>query len=151
MCKLTCCRNCLLPLFLLLFHRRCNHSSLPNDVAARTTRHNNQFSVEAAAPTAPMPTMMLIVTLSEGYPRTPAGTKPYVFLCRTQPTTNQQRPLTRRDLNGRLRPPWCLIPGNGAHNSCPECWWIVLCGGAGIGTPWRLWDGGNRLGLTGHV
>jgi hypothetical protein len=65
-------------------------------IAAWTTQHNNQFSMEAAAPMAPMPTMMLIVTSSEGYCRLP-GTKPYVFLCRTQPTTNPQRPSTRHD------------------------------------------------------
>jgi hypothetical protein len=150
MCKLTCCRNRLLPLFLLLFCRRHRHASFPNDVAARTTRHNNQFGVEAAAPTAPMPTMMLILTLSEGYCRMP-GTKPYVFLRRTQPTTNSQWPSTRRDLNGRLRPPWFLTPGNDAYNSCPECWWIVVCGGAGSGAPWRPWDSGDRQGWRGTV
>jgi hypothetical protein len=150
MCKLTCCRNRLLPLFLLLFHRRRHHASFPNDVAARTMRHNNQFGMEAATPTAPMLTMMLIVTLSEGYRRTP-GTKPHVFLHRTQPTTNPQRPSTRRDLNGRLRPPWCLTPGDDAYNSCPECWRIVECGGAGSGAPWRPWDSGNRQGRRGTV
>jgi hypothetical protein len=67
MCKLTCCKNCLFPLFFLLFHRRRHHASFPNDVAARKTQHNNQFGVEAAAPMALMPTMMLIVILSEGY------------------------------------------------------------------------------------
>ncbi len=61
MCKLTCCRNHLFPLFFLWFSRRCRHASFPNEVAARTTRHNNQFGVEAAVPTALMPTMMLIV------------------------------------------------------------------------------------------
>jgi hypothetical protein len=30
-------------------------------------RHNNQFGMEAAAPMAPMLTMMLIVTSSEGH------------------------------------------------------------------------------------
>jgi hypothetical protein len=43
--------------------------------------------MEASTLTAMMPTMMLIVTLSEGYCQLP-GTKPYVFLRRTQPTTN---------------------------------------------------------------
>jgi hypothetical protein len=128
MCKLTCCRNHLLPLFLLLFCCRRHHASFPNDVAARTMRHNNQFGVEAAAPMALMLTMMLVVTSSEGYRRMP-GTKPYVFLRRTQPTTNPQRPLTRRDLNSRLRPPWCLTPGNDAYNSCPECWHIAVAPG----------------------
>jgi hypothetical protein len=143
MCKLTCCRNSLLPLFLLLFHRRLQHASFPNDVAARTTRHNNQFGVKAATPTDSMLTMMLIITSSEGYRQTPA-TKPYIFLRRTQPTNNPQRPLTRRDLNGQLQPPWCLTPGNDAYNSRPECWRIVVCGGAGSGAPWRQWEGSDR-------
>jgi hypothetical protein len=143
MCKLTCCRNCLLPLFLLLFRRRRHHASFPNDVAARMTRHNNQFGVEAATPTAPMPRMMLIVTSSEGYRQMP-GTKPYIFLRRTQPTTNPQRLLMRRDPNGRLRLPWCLTPGNDAYNSRPECWRIVVCGGARSGAPWQPWEGGDR-------
>ncbi len=97
--------------------------------------------------TTPMPTMMLIITSSEGYCRLP-GTKHYVFLCRTQPTINPQRLLTHRDLNGQLQPPWCLTPGPGAdaYNSCPECWRIVLCGGARSGAPWQPWDGGNRQG-----
>jgi hypothetical protein len=150
MCKLTCCRNRLLPLFLLLFCRRRHHASFPNDVAARTMRHNNQFSVEAAVPMALMPTMMLIVTSSEGYCRTP-GTKPYVFLCRTQPTTNPQHPSTHRDLHGRLRPPWCLTPSDDAYNSRPECWRIVVCGGTGSGAPWQPWDGGDRQGWRGTV
>jgi hypothetical protein len=45
------------------------------------------FGMEAAGPTALMPRRMLIVTSSEGYRRS-HGTLPYVFLCRTQPTTN---------------------------------------------------------------
>jgi hypothetical protein len=150
MCKLTCCRNCLLLLFLLLFCRRRHHASFPNDFAGRTTQHNNQFGVKSAAPTALMPTMMLIVTLSEGYRQMP-GTKPYVFLRRTQPTTNPQCPSTHCDLNGQLRLPWCLTPGNDAYNSCPEYWWIVVCGGAGSGAPWWPWDGGNRQGWRGTV
>ncbi len=150
MCKLTCWKNRLLPLFLLLFCHRHHHASFPNDVAARATQHNNQFGVEAATPMAPMPMIMLIVTSSEGYCRTPE-TKPYVFLHRTQPTTNPQRPSTRRDLNGRLRPPWCLITGDDAYNSCPECWWIVVCGGAGSGAPWRPWHRGDRQGQRGAV
>ncbi len=150
MCKLTCCRNHLLPLFFLLFRRRRHHASLPTDVAARTMWHSNHFNVEAATPMALMLTMMLIVTLSEGYRQSP-GTKPYIFLRRTQPTTNPQRRSMRRDLNGRLWPPWCLTPGTDAYNSCPECWWIVVCGGAGSGAPWRPWDGGNRQGRRGTV
>jgi hypothetical protein len=106
--------------------------------------------MEAAAPTAPMPTVMLIVTSSEGYHQMP-GTKPYVFLRRTQPTTNPQLPSMHHDLNGRLRPPWCLTPGNDAYNSHPECWQIVVCGGAGSGAPWQQWDDGNRQGRRGTV
>jgi hypothetical protein len=150
MCKLTCCRNHLLPLFFLLFCHHRHHASFPNYVAAWTTQHNNQFGVEAATPTAPISTMMLIVTSSEGYCQLP-GTKPYVFLRRTQPTTNPQRWSTCRDLNGRLRPPWCLTPGADAYNSCPECWPIVVCGGASSGTPWRPWDGGDHQGWRGMV
>jgi hypothetical protein len=150
MCKLTCCRNRLHPLFLILFCRRRHHASFPNDASARTTQDNNQFGMEAATPMALMPTMMLIITSSEGYRRTP-GTKTYIFLRRTQPTTNPQRPLMRRDLNGQLRPPWYLTPGNDAYNSCPECWRIVVCGGAGSGAPWWLWDDGNRQGRQGMV
>jgi hypothetical protein len=150
MCKLTCCRNHLLPLFLILFCHRCHHALFPNDVAARTTQHNNQFGVEAAAPTASMPTMMLIVTLSEGYCQLP-GTKPYVFSRRTQPTTNPQCPSTCRDLNGRLRPQFCLTPGNDAYNSRPECWRIVVCRGTRSGAPWQLWEGGDPQGRQGTV
>jgi hypothetical protein len=55
MCKLTCCRNHLFPLFLLLFCCRRHHASFHNDVgAAQRTQHNNQFGVGAAAPIAPM-------------------------------------------------------------------------------------------------
>jgi hypothetical protein len=150
MCKLTCFRNRLLPLFFLLFCYHHHHTSFPTDVAARTTRHNNQFGVEASAPTAPMPMMMLIVTSSEWYRQMP-GTKPYIFLRSTQPTTNPQCPSTRHDLNGQLRPSWCLTPGNDAYNRRPECWRIVVCGGAGSGAPWRLWDGGNHQGRQGMV
>jgi hypothetical protein len=150
MCKLTCCRNHLLPLFFLLFCRRHHHASFPNEVAAWTMQHNNQFGMEAAAPTALMPRMMLIVTSSEGYHRSP-GTKHYIFLRRTQHTTNTQRPSTHHDLNGQLRPPWCLTPGADAYNSCPECWRIVVCGDAGSGAPWRPWDGDNRQDWWGTV
>jgi hypothetical protein len=108
MCKLTCCRNRLLLLFFLLFCCRRHHASFPNDVAAWTTWHNNQFGVEAALLAAPMTTMILIVTSSEGYRRLP-GTKPYVFLRRTQPTTNPQCPSSHRDLNGQLWPP-AMVP-----------------------------------------
>ncbi len=60
----ACCRNCLLPLFFLLFRRHCHHASFPHNVPSRTTQHNNQFSKEAAEPTALMLEGMLIVTLS---------------------------------------------------------------------------------------
>jgi hypothetical protein len=106
--------------------------------------------MEAATPTAPMPTMMLIIISSEGYRQLP-GTKPYVFLHRTKPTANPQRPSTRCDLNGQLRLPWCLNPGADAYNSCPECWWIGICGGAKSIAPWRPWDGGDRQGWRGTV
>ncbi len=59
-----CCRNCLLPLFFLLFCLHRHHASVPHDVPSRTTQHNNQFGEEAAEPMALMPEGMLIVTLS---------------------------------------------------------------------------------------
>jgi hypothetical protein len=74
------------------------------------------------------------------------GMLPYVFLRRTQLTTTPQHPLTRRDLIGRQRPPWCPTPGANAHNGHPVCWLIVVCGGTGSGAPWRLWDDGDRQG-----
>jgi hypothetical protein len=150
MCKLTCCRNCLLPLFFLLFCHRRHHASFPNDVAARTTRHNNQFGVEAAMPTAPMPMIMLIVPLSEGYHRSP-GTLPYIFLCRTQLTTTPQRSSTRRDLIGQQRPSWFPTPNANAYNGHPVCWLIVVCSGARSGAPWRPWDDGDRQGRRGTL
>jgi hypothetical protein len=60
----ACCRNCLLPLFFLLFCRHHHHASFPHDVPSRTTQHNERFGKEAAEQTAPMPEGMLIVTLS---------------------------------------------------------------------------------------
>ncbi len=60
----ACCRNRLLPLFILLFCHNRNHASYPRDVPSWTRQHNNQFGKEAAKPTAPMPEGMLIVTLS---------------------------------------------------------------------------------------
>jgi hypothetical protein len=47
-------------------------------------------------------------------------------------TTTQLRLSTRRDQNGRQWPPWCPSPGAGTYNSRPECWLIVVCGGAGV-------------------
>ncbi len=64
---------------------------------------------------------------------------------------NPQRLLTCRDLNGRQWPPWCPAPTAAAYNSCPECWMIVVCGGAGSEAPWRPWDYGNRHGWWGTV
>jgi hypothetical protein len=60
----ACCRNCLLPLFFLLFCRHHRHASFPHNVPSRTMQHNDRFGKEAAKPTAPMPEGMLIVTLS---------------------------------------------------------------------------------------
>jgi len=59
---------------------------------------------------------------------------------------NPQRLSTRHDLNGRQRPPWCPTPGSATYSSCPECWLIVVCGGAGREAPWRPWDDGGRHG-----
>ncbi len=74
------------------------------------------------------------------------GMLPYVFLCRTQLTTTPQRPLTHRDQNGQQRPPWCPTLDANAHNGHQVCWLIVVCGGAGSGTPWWPWDNGDRQG-----
>jgi hypothetical protein len=60
----ACCRNCLLPLFFLLFCRHRHHASFPHDVPSWMTQHNNRLGKEAAKPTALMPEGMLIVTLS---------------------------------------------------------------------------------------
>ncbi len=79
------------------------------------------------------------------------GTKPYAFLCMSQPTTNPQHPSTCRDLNGWQQLPWCLTPDADADNSCPECWQIVLCGGARSGAPWRPWEDGGRHDQRGTV
>ncbi len=144
----SCWKTHLPVLFLLFCCHRC-HASFPNDVAAQTTRHNNQFAMEATASTAPMQMRMLIVTFSQGYYQSP-GTKPYVFLRRSQPTTNSQYLPTRHDLNGRQQPPWCSTPGANTDNSRPECWRIVICGGAGSGAPWRQWEDGGRHGWQGN-
>ena len=66
-------------------------------------------------------------------------------------TTTQQRLSTRRDQNGRQWPPWCPNSCTGAYNSRPECWLIVVCGGAGSEAPWRPWDDGDRHGRWGTV
>jgi hypothetical protein len=139
----ACCRNCLLPLFFLLFRRHRRHASFPHNVPSRTMQHNNRFGKEAAKPTALMPKGMLIVTLSGKHCRL-RGMLPYIFLHRTQLTTIPQCPLTCRDLIGQQRPPWCPTPNANAHNGHPVCWLIVVCSGTGSGAPWWPWDDGNR-------
>ncbi len=129
----------------LLFHCCCCQASFPNDVAARTTWHKEQFGMEATMLTALMLTRMLIVISLEGYCQSP-GTTPYVFLCRSQPTTNPQCLLTHCDLNGWQWPPWCPTPGADTDNTCPECWRIVVSSCARSGAPWRPWEGGGRHG-----
>ena len=59
---------------------------------------------------------------------------------------NPQHLSARGDLKGQQRPPWCPTPGPAAHTSRPECWLIVICGGARSGAPWRPWDNGGRHG-----
>ncbi len=150
MCELTCCRNCLLSLFFLLFCHHLHHASFPHDVPSWTTHHNDRFGIEAAKPMAPMPEGMLIVTLPGRHRQLP-GTLPYIFLRRAQLTTTPQCPSTRRDLNGRQRPPWYPTPNADAHNGHPVCWLIVVCGGAGSGAPWRPWDDGDCQGWQSTV
>ena len=70
----------------------------PRYVPARTTRHNDRFGVEAAEPTAPMPTGTLFLSPHLVGNRL-SGTLRYVFLRRSQPLRAPQRPSTRRDLN----------------------------------------------------
>jgi hypothetical protein len=115
----------------------------------RRRRHNGQFVVEAAMPTVPTPTRMLI-TLSEGYHRLPS-TKHYVLLCGSQPTTNPQRLLMRCDLNGWQRPPWYPTPNADTDNSPPVCWWIVVCNGSRSEAPWQPWEDGGCHGWWGTV
>ncbi len=141
----ACCRNRLLPFFFLLFCRHCRHASFPHDVPSRTTQHNNRFGKEAAKMMAPMPEGMLIVTLSGKHCRL-CVMLPYIFLRKTQLTTTPQRPLTRHDLIGQQRPPWCPTPDANAHNSHPVCWLIVVCGGAWSGAKWWPWDDGDCQG-----
>ena len=95
-----------------------------------------------------------------GLPRQRLGSRPpwLVGVCllanlpsKNTLTTTQQRLSTRRDQNGRQWPPWCPTPGAGAYNSRPECWLIVVCGGAGSEAPWRPWDDGDRHGRWGTV
>jgi hypothetical protein len=66
-------------------------------------------------------------------------------------TTTQLRLSTRCDQNGGQWPPWCPTPSAGAYNSRPECWLIVVCGGAGSEAPWRPWDDDDRHGRWGTV
>ncbi len=58
-------------------------------------------------------------------------------------TTTQLRLSTRRNQNGRQRPPWCPSTHAGAYNSRP--------GGAGSEAPRRPWDDGDRHGQWGTV
>ena len=66
-------------------------------------------------------------------------------------TTTQQHLSMCHDLNGRQQPPWCPTPSAGTYNSRPECWLIVVCGGAGSEALWRSWDDGDRHGRWGTV
>ncbi len=85
----ACCRNRLLPLFFLLFHRHQHHASFPHDVPSWTMQHNNQFGEEAAEPSAPMPEGMLIVIFS--------GKPWYVFLRIPTSDTIHNNPTTSVD------------------------------------------------------
>ncbi len=66
-------------------------------------------------------------------------------------TTTQLCLSTCCDQNGGQWPPWCPTPSAGACNSRPECWLIVVCGGAGSEAPWRPWDDGDRHGQWGTI
>ena len=61
-------------------------------------------------------------------------------------TTTQLHLPTRRNRNGQQQPPWCPTSGTSAYNSCPECWLIVVCGGAGSEALWQPWDDGGHHG-----
>ncbi len=121
----ACCRNCLLPLFFLLFCRHRRHASFPHNVPSRTMQDSDRFGKEAAEPTAPMLEGMLIVTLSGKHCQL-RGMLTYAFLRRTQLTTTPQRLSTHCDLISRQRPPWCPTPNADAHNGHPVCWLIVI-------------------------
>ncbi len=144
-----CRKSCLIVLFLLFCHRR-RHASFPNDVASQILQHNNHFDVEAATPTAPMPTRMLIAASLEGYCWLP-DTKSYVFLIRSQPTTNPQCLSTHCDLNGQQWLPWCPTPSTNPDNSHPEFPQFVVCGGTESGAPWWPWEDGSRHSWWGTV
>ncbi len=134
-------RKPLLP--LLLFHFLCLHLchvSYRHDVPNWRTQRSDLFGMEGAKMTARKPaTMAGGVCLLAILPSK-----------NTLPTT-QQRLSTRRDLNGRQRPPWCPTPGAATNISQPACWLIFVCGGAGSGAPWRPWDNGGSHGQWGMV
>jgi hypothetical protein len=150
MCKVPACRKTFFLVPFLLLCCRHHGTSLPDDVATQKTRHTNQFGVEAAALMAPTPTRMLVLTSSEGYHQLP-GTQPFLFLHRSQLTTNPQYWLTCHDLNGRQRLPWCPTPSASTDNSPPECCRIVVCSSTRSGEPWRPWEDGSRHGQWGMV
>lgn len=81
------CRNH--PLLLLFLPVCCPRhcTSCLHDVPARMMRKNKRFGVEAAKPTAPMPTEMLFLTTLSGRHHQLPGTLPYIFLRRTQTTS----------------------------------------------------------------
>jgi hypothetical protein len=116
----ACCRNRLLPLFFLLFHRHRHHTSFPHNVSSRMMQHNAD-----SAKRLPSRRLRCRRGCSLSPCQVSCGMLPYVFLRRTQLTTTPQRPLTRRDLTGRQRPPWCPTPEANAHNGHPVCWLIV--------------------------
>ena len=133
------CRNH--PLLLLILPVCCRRhcTSFLHDVPAQMMQKNKWFGVEAAKPTAPMPTEMLFITTLSGRHHQLPGTLPYIFLRRTQTTSNPQcqSTTTRHVLNKGRQWPWCPTPGATANNGHTEYWLIGVCKSTGSGAPWR--------------
>ncbi len=120
--NLVCsCTSNHLPLQILPFCRHPLHTSFPNDDFAGATWCNDEFGMEAAEPTAPMPTGMLFLALPGRHRQLSSSTLPYAFLGMTLPTTTSQCPLMCCDLNGWRQPPWCPTLSAATPTSHPAC------------------------------
>jgi hypothetical protein len=133
------CRNHpLLLLFLPVCCRR-HCTSCLHDVPARMMQQNKRFDVEAAKPTAPMPMEMLFLTTLLGRHHQLPRTLPYIFIRRTQTTSNPQclSTTTRHDLNKGWQWQWCPTPGAAANNGHTKYWLNGVSKGTGSGAPWQ--------------